>query len=88
MSDDEQLIDSSVENPAESQIAEPSEGSGGTADIIDIDSGVSAKEAERERIQAEIEAFLNSGGRITCVDTDTMTDPPKAPASNYGGQPI
>ncbi|MFL0803529.1 MAG: hypothetical protein K6L81_07405 [Agarilytica sp.] len=85
MSDDEQLIDSSVKNPTESQNTDPDEG---VVDIMDSVSAVSAKEAERERIQAEVAAFLNSGGRITCVDTEAMSDPPKAPASNYGGQPI
>ncbi len=85
MSDDEQLIDSSVKNPVESQNAISEESVEG---IMDIVSGVSAKDAEREKIQAEVDAFLNSGGRITCVDTDAMSDPPKAPASNYGGQPI
>ncbi|MFL0811120.1 MAG: hypothetical protein K6L76_11950 [Agarilytica sp.] len=55
---------------------------------IEGDGGLSAKEAERLRIHAEVEAFLAEGGEITTVDTNVMTDPPKRPESNYGGQPI
>lgn len=59
-----------------------------SSDDGDVDMGMSAKETERKRIQAEIEAFLQQGGQITQVDTNVMTDPPKRPESNYGGQPI
>ena len=52
------------------------------------DSSIAAKEAERARIQAEIEAFLSGGGKITQVGTDVMNDPPQRPQANYGGQPI
>lgn len=52
------------------------------------DSSITAKEAERARIQAEIEAFLSGGGKITQVGTDVMNDPPQRPQANYGGQPI
>ncbi len=59
-----------------------------SSDDVDIDMNASAKDAERKLIQAEIEAFLQQGGRITQVGTDVMKDPPKRPESNYGGQPI
>lgn len=49
---------------------------------------LSGKHVEREKIQMEVEAFLKGGGKITCVDTSTMSDPPRRPESNYGGQPI
>lgn len=52
------------------------------------DSAIVAKEKERERIQAEIAEFLSRGGEITTVESNVMTDPPRRPASNYGGQPI
>ncbi|WP_086934115.1 hypothetical protein [Agarilytica rhodophyticola] len=52
------------------------------------DASVSVKDAERQRIQAQIEEFLNKGGQITQVGSSTMSDPPKRPESNYGGQPI
>ncbi len=57
-------------------------------DDSNVDSSLTAKEAERQRIQAEIEAFLKQGGQITQVDNTVMTDPPRRPESNYGGQPI
>jgi len=36
----------------------------------------------------QIEAFLNSGGRISQIDPNVMTDPPKKPENRYGSQPI
>ncbi|ACR11843.1 hypothetical protein [Teredinibacter turnerae] len=50
--------------------------------------GVSSKEAERRRLQAEVEAFLASGGKINQIPANVVADPPKKPESNYGGQPI
>lgn len=52
------------------------------------DASVSVKDLERKRIQAQIDEFLNRGGEITQVGSTTMSDPPKRPESNYGGQPI
>ncbi|WP_185235823.1 hypothetical protein [Teredinibacter franksiae] len=49
---------------------------------------LSSKEAERTKMQAEIEAFLASGGTISRVANNVVADPPKKPESNYGGQPI
>jgi len=57
-------------------------------EIETTDSTLSAKEAERRRIKEEIDEFLKKGGEITKVDTNVMSDPPKRPESNYGGQPI
>ncbi len=49
---------------------------------------ISAKEAERRRLQAEIEAYLAKGGQIDRIPANVVADPPKKPESNYGGQPI
>jgi len=57
-------------------------------DTPSLEASLSAKHAERQRLQEEVEAFLNGGGKITRVDDFMMADPPKAPSSNYGGQPI
>ncbi len=59
-----------------------------SSDALTAAASLSEKDAERQRIQAEIEEFLSNGGQITRVDTNVMSDPPKAPESNYGGQPI
>ncbi len=79
MSEDEQTVDNGLVS-----------GDGVTMDAGGgaTDSTISAKEAERRRIQAQIEEFLKGGGQITQVDTNVMADPPKRPESNYGGQPI
>lgn len=57
-------------------------------DNVMSDSAIIAKEAERVRIQAQIEEFLKRGGTITTIESNVMNDPPRRPASNYGGQPI
>lgn len=49
---------------------------------------LTAKEMERKRIQSEVEEFLSRGGQITQVESRVMTDPPKRPVTDYGGQPI
>ena len=46
------------------------------------------KEAERLRLQADVEAFLARGGKIVEVPSNVIGDPPKKPVSSYGGQPI
>ena len=80
MSEDEQELD-------DSDLVEADDGVS-LMDDNTVDSNLTAKEAERQRIQAEIEAFLKQGGQITQVDNTVMTDPPRRPESNYGGQPI
>ncbi|TVZ41216.1 hypothetical protein P886_0559 [Alteromonadaceae bacterium 2753L.S.0a.02] len=57
-------------------------------DSLPISDGVMSKEAERRRLQAEVEAFLARGGKIDEIPPNVVADPPKKPESNYGGQPI
>lgn len=77
---DEQEIENGVE--AEEEVnSSPAEGSTGELPLT-------AKESERQRIQSQVEEFLRRGGQITQVDSNVMSDPPKRPDSNYGGQPI
>ncbi|WP_188149439.1 hypothetical protein [Teredinibacter waterburyi] len=53
-----------------------------------IPDSVTAKDAERRRLQAEVDAFLARGGKINHIAANVVADPPKKPESNYGGQPI
>lgn len=56
---------------------------------IDDDQGsISARQAIRDKLQNDIEAFLASGGRINEIPPNVVSDPPRKPESNYGGQPI
>lgn len=59
-----------------------------SSDDFPISEGVMTKEAERRRLQAEVEAFLAGGGKINQIPPNVVADPPKKPESNYGGQPI
>jgi hypothetical protein len=57
-------------------------------DMDAVESAAAHKKAEREAINAQIEAFLNSGGRINLIEPNVLSDPPQKPTSNYGSQPI
>lgn len=57
-------------------------------DVVD-DAGVGAmRESLRQQLQSDVEAFLAAGGRINEIPANVVSDPPKKPQSNYGGQPI
>ncbi len=63
------------------------------ADPIEVElmvnhSAMSDKIAERERLNAAVEAFLSSGGTISEVEPNVMADPPKKPENKYGSHPI
>lgn len=53
-----------------------------------VSTSPNEKEAERQQLQAQIEAFISSGGKIRQIAQNVLADPPKKPQSNYGGQPI
>ena len=42
----------------------------------------------RSKMESEIEAFLQSGGKIAEIEPNVMADPPRKPTSDYGSQPI
>lgn len=70
---------------ADDDVAEADDSTGA---FDDYGNSLGAKEMERARLQAEMEAFLASGGRINEIPANVVADPPKKPSSNYGGQPI
>ena len=45
---------------------------------------VRAREAERARLRADIEAFLAAGGKVQKVAADVRSDLPRAPQNSYG----
>jgi len=45
---------------------------------------IRAREAERELLRADIDAFLKGGGKVTSVAADLRTDVPRKPQNNYG----
>lgn len=60
-----------------------------SSDDYTDEGGVSAmREAMRQQLQSDVEAFLARGGRINEIPANVVSDPPKKPQSNYGGQPI
>lgn len=59
-----------------------------TVDMEALESSAASKRAERDALSEQIEAFLNSGGKINVIEPNVMADPPKKPVSNYGSQPI
>ncbi|MAM87755.1 hypothetical protein [Allohahella sp. A8] len=53
-----------------------------------VAASVMAKVRARAQLSADIEAFLKAGGRVTQVDDNVRSDPPKKPDLNYGTSPI
>ena len=84
MSDDYDILDSDSDvETRESRV------SSAVPHTVEPDTGDQAeRERAREQLEADVEAFLAGGGKIQEVDVNVMADPPKAPQSNYGGQPI
>ena len=55
----------------------------------DIEYGSqAAREALREAMASDVEAFLARGGCIQEVAANVMGDPPRKPQTNYGSRPI
>ncbi len=54
----------------------------------DSAASITARQAVRDKLQNDIEAFLAAGGRINEIPPNVIADPPRKPESNYGGQPI
>lgn len=59
-----------------------------TDELSDDGSAAAIREAMRQQLQSDVEAFLARGGRINEIPANVVSDPPKKPQSNYGGQPI
>ncbi len=53
-----------------------------------LKSSAAQKEAERDELSRQIDAFLTSGGQINIIEPNVLADPPQKPTSNYGSQPI
>lgn len=46
------------------------------------------REILRRQMEQDVEAFLNSGGRVEEVECGHRADPPRKPKSQYGTRPI
>lgn len=74
-----------------SEVASKSAGSEFSAENKDNaadDRSVNAKQSDRDKIESDIEAFLNTGGSIQHISPHVTADPPKKPTNNYGGRAI
>lgn len=60
----------------------------GSRDDIPETRTVATRDRIRGKMNADIEAFLKSGGSINEVQSNVMADPPRKPSSEYGSQPI
>ncbi len=43
-----------------------------------------ARAEERDRLEADVEAFLRQGGNVSEVPRGERADPPRKPENNYG----
>ncbi len=49
---------------------------------------IASRKKLRNKMDSEVEKFLNSGGSINEIEPNVMADPPRKPTSNYGSRPI
>jgi len=60
-----------------------------TKEPVQVDAHtVRAREAERTLLRADIEAFLQRGGKVTSVAANLRADAPRKPQNNYGKGPL
>lgn len=91
MSDENEIEENEEEIEAE-ELADEEEAGGysaapAVAETV-LEESIAAREALRQQIQSDVEAFLARGGVINEVPPNVVSDPPRKPQSNYGGQPI
>ena len=91
MSDETEIEENDEELEAEDLADDDAEVSGYSAapaaEVL-IEESIAAREALRQQLQSDVEAFLARGGVISEVPANVVSDPPRKPQSNYGGQPI
>lgn len=86
---EEDSLDDDLNDDNSSEIEEvDADDSSDSVSMSDSAAAMADKEAERLRLQADIEAFLARGGKIVEVPTNVINDPPKKPVSSYGGQSL
>ncbi len=49
---------------------------------------IASRKKLRSKVDADVDAFLENGGRINNIEPNVMADPPRKPTSNYGSRPI
>ena len=49
---------------------------------------IASRKKLRNKVDSEVENFLNAGGSINKIEANVMADPPRKPTSNYGSRPI
>jgi len=49
---------------------------------------IASRKKLRNKMDADVEAFLRGGGQISEIEDNVMADPPRKPQSNYGSRPI
>jgi len=94
MSDENEIEENENEEEIEAEeLAEEEEEAGSysaasAAVETPIEDSIAAREVLRQQIQNDVEAFLARGGVISEIEPNVVSDPPRKPQSNYGGQPI
>jgi hypothetical protein len=90
MSDENDIEENEEEIEAEELADEEDAGGYTAAPAVEalVEESVVAREALRQQIQSDVEAFLARGGVISEIPPNVVSDPPRKPQSNYGGQPI
>lgn len=90
MSDENEIEENEEEIEAEELVDEEEASGYSAAPAVEalVEESVAAREALRQQLQSDVEAFLARGGVINEIPPNVVSDPPRKPQSNYGGQPI
>ncbi|MEY4590101.1 MAG: hypothetical protein RL497_2177 [Pseudomonadota bacterium] len=90
MSDEpEEMDDDEIDGEAVDEGSDEGAVRAASADILEEDdANMAVRNAMRKQIESDVEAFLARGGSISVIAPNVVSDPPRKPESNYGGQPI
>lgn len=67
----------------------PAGGKGKKAAVsVDELPSIEAKQKERDALARAMEEFLAKGGKISEVEPNVVSDPPRKPDNKYGSRPI
>ncbi len=85
----EELDDDEVESDETLDASDDEPVRAASVDVLEEDdANMAMRNAMRQKIESDVEAFLARGGKINQIAPNVVADPPRKPESNYGGQPI
>lgn len=92
LDEEDDLLDDSEQDDLDDETLEaadePVAASSVKPDVTMDEFSIAARQRLRDELNAQVEAFLARGGKISEVPPTFSADPPKKPTPDYGGRPI